>query len=174
MKKISKKSAKKQHAMKHGAYSREAMLPGEKWSDYEALRAAHYDELAPDGIIEECLVDDLITLRWKKRRMDQYDQIRLKQRFARIHKANERNRHRANLKSLAAEIQEATSCDEVEKILSVLSPLYNETLKVWVPSESCEDLAHWGVAVAKFLSELKIEEHLEGEDIFAVSGDPNQ
>jgi hypothetical protein len=67
MSKISKRIAKKQNALKHGVYSREVMLPGEKLSDYEALRAAHYDEFAPDGVMEECLVDELVNLRWKKK-----------------------------------------------------------------------------------------------------------
>ena len=174
MKKVSKRIAKKQNALKHGVYSSEVMLPGEKRSDYEALRAAHYDEWAPDGVIEECLVDELFMMRWKKRRMDQYDQIRLQQRFAQIHQKNEANRHRTNLKNLSAEFRDATSIEAVEKILSILSPFYCQVIMHWVPRESCKDLAQWGAAVGKFLSELKTEDHLEGADLFVEIVDPDQ
>jgi hypothetical protein len=80
MSKMSKKTAKNQNAVKHGVYSREVMLPGERIGDYEALRQVHYDEWAPDGVTERYSVDDLFVLRWKKLRLDQYDQIRLRQR----------------------------------------------------------------------------------------------
>lgn len=170
----SKKIDKKRNAMKHGVYSREVMLPGEKRSDYDALRAAYYDEWAPDGVIEECLVDELLMMLWKKRRMNQYDQIRLQQRVAQIHQENEVNRHRRNLKNLANDFRDATSIEAVENILSMLSPLYARTLTLWVPRESCEDLAQWGAAVGKFLSKLKTEDHLEGADLFVVIVNPDQ
>lgn len=174
MKKVSKRIAKKQNALKHGVYSCEVMLPGENRSDYEALRAAHYDEWAPDGVIEECLVDELFMMRWKKRRLDQYDQIRLQQRFAQIHEKNEGNRHRTNLKNLSAEFRVATSIEAVEKILSTLSPFYCRVITQWVPRESSKDLAQWGAAVGKFLSELKTEDYLEGADLFVEIVDPDQ
>jgi hypothetical protein len=83
-----KKKDKNQNALKHGAYSRKDMSPGEKIRDYESLREALHDEWAPEGVTEQCLVDDLCKLRWKKRRMDQYDQIRLGQRHAQFCRRN--------------------------------------------------------------------------------------
>ena len=155
MSKISKKIAKKQNALKHGVYSQEVMLPGEKWSDYEALRAAHYDEFMPEGVIEECLVDELFMLRWKKRRMDQYDQILLRRRAAQLHCKNDINRHRKNLKSFAAEFSNATSVEAVEQILYLLSPLYISVITSRVPREKFEDPTEWGPAIGKFLLDFK-------------------
>jgi DNA primase catalytic subunit len=53
-------------------------------------------------VIEECLVDELFKLRWRKRRMDQYDQIRLRERAAQLHENNDMSRHRMNLKRFAS------------------------------------------------------------------------
>jgi hypothetical protein len=55
------------------------MLPGEKRADYNALSAAIFDEWAPDGVTEQCLVAHYVAFRSRKRRMVQYDQIRLQQ-----------------------------------------------------------------------------------------------
>ncbi|MDO9299471.1 hypothetical protein [Bradyrhizobium sp.] len=174
MSKKSKRIDKKRNAMKHGVYSREVLLPGEKRSDYEAMRTAHYDEWTPEGITEECLVDGLIDKRWKKRRMDQYNQVRLQQRVAQTVLKNDVNRHRTNLKNLASEFQAADGAEAVEKTFSILSPWYQEVITGWVPRENFSDLAEWGQAVGKFLSDLKTDEPLEGGDLFAHMIDPDQ
>ena len=173
MSKISNRIAKKQNALKHGVYSREVMLPGEKWSDYEALRNAHYDEFMPEGVIEECLVDELFKLRWRKRRMDQYDQIRLRQRAAQLQENNDMSRHRMNLKTFAAEFSNATSVEAVEQILFLLSPLYANTIIGKLPREMFEDPTKWGPAIGKYLSNFKSEEPLEDEALFAEVVDPD-
>jgi hypothetical protein len=67
MSKMPKKKAKNQNTLKHGIYSRQVMLPGEKIRDYEALHQDHFDEWVPDGVTEQYLVDELCKLRWKKR-----------------------------------------------------------------------------------------------------------
>jgi hypothetical protein len=92
MNKIPKKKAKNQNALKHGVYSLAVMLAGEKIGDYEALLAAHYAEWVPDGVTEQYLVNDLCKLRWKKLRMEQYDQIRLQQRKDQIRRKNDANK----------------------------------------------------------------------------------
>jgi hypothetical protein len=173
MSKISNRIAKKQNALKHGVYSREVMLPGEKWSDYEALRNAHYDEFMPDGVMEECLVDELFKLRWRKRRMDQYDQIRLRQRAAHLQENNDMSRHRMNLKTFAAEFSNATSVEAVEQILYLLSPLYISVIASRVPCEKFEDPTEWGPAIGKFLLDFTLEEPLEDEALFAEIVDPD-
>jgi hypothetical protein len=170
---MAKKKDNNQNALKHGAYSRKDMLPGEKFRDYEALRVAHHDEWAPEGVTEQCLVDDLCKLRWRKRRMDQYDQIRLRQRHAQVCKRNFVNFHRSNLKDLGAEFSEAASIEEVEQILSRLSPFYVETITGWVPSEKCKDPAQLGQEIGKFLSKLEVEDQLEGPDLFAAIVNPD-
>jgi hypothetical protein len=170
---MSKKKDKKQNALKHGIYSRQVMLPGEKIGDYEALLAAHYDEWVPDGVTEQYLVDDLCKLRWKKLRMEQYDQIRLQQRIDQIRMANDASKHRQNLKYLGAEFSKAASTEGAEKILSRLSPLYNETIAEWIPREKCTDPTQWGQEIGKCLSNLVSEDPLERPDLFAKIVNPD-
>jgi hypothetical protein len=170
---MSKKKDNNQNALKHGAYSRKDMLPEEKFRDYEALREAHYDEWAPEGVTEQCLVDDLCKLRWRKRRMDQYDQIHLRQRHAQVRQRNYVNRHRNNLKNWGVKFSEAASVEVVEEILSGLSPFYVETITGWVPREKYEDPAQWGQEIGKFLSNLEVKDQLEGPDMFAAIVNPD-
>jgi hypothetical protein len=168
-----KKQAKKQNALKHGAYSREPMLPGEKMKDYEELRADLYEEHMPDGRTEYLVVDELVDLYWRKQRMDRYVQLRLKQRLDRVHEKSEAARHGKNLKDLASEFSCAESLEAVEQILSILSPYYVSILKYWVPLEKCEDPARWGAAIAKYLSNLKPGDQLEDSDKFMAIVDPD-
>jgi hypothetical protein len=170
---MSKKNGKKQNALKHGAYSRQIMLPGEKRADYEALSTATFEEWAPDGITEQCLVTDLVDLRWKKGRMDQYHQIRLQQRTAKIRLENESNRHRKNLKNLGTEFSRTDSVEATEEILDRLSPAYAEIIMEWIPREKCKDPTLWGQEIGKFLSNLKPDDPLEGPDLFAAIVNPD-
>jgi hypothetical protein len=163
----------KQNALKHGAYSSEVMLPGEKRADYEALSTATFEEWAPDGVTEQCLVADLVALRWKKWRMDQYDLIRLQQRAAKFRLENEYNRHRKNLKNLGAEFSKTDSVEATEKILDRLSPVYAEIIMGWIPREKCKDPIQWGQEIGKFLSNLKPDDSLEGPDLFAAIVNPD-
>jgi hypothetical protein len=149
------------------------MLPGEKIRDYEALREAHYDEWAPEGVTEQYLVEDLCVLRWKKRRLDQYHQTRLQQRHAQVREQNYVHLHRSNLKDLGAEFSEAASVEVVEQILSRLSRPYAETITGWVPREKCQDPTQWGQEIGKFLSNLEVEDVLEDSDMFAAIVHPD-
>jgi hypothetical protein len=169
---MTKKKDKKQNALKHGAYSRELMLPGEKIADYEKLRQAHYDEWVPEGVTEEYLVDDLAALRWKKRRMAQYDQVCLRQRHAKVRDDNEANRIRVNLKYLGARFSEAANTEAAEEILAGLSPYYVLTIERWIPREKCQDPTQWHQEVGKFLSNLTPDNPLEGPDLFAAIVNP--
>jgi hypothetical protein len=51
------------NARKHGAYSRELILPGERMSDYEELRSELEEEWRPSGPSERNLVDRLASHR---------------------------------------------------------------------------------------------------------------
>jgi hypothetical protein len=170
---MAQKKDKRHNALKHGLYSHEVMLPGEKLEDYEALCEATYDELTPEGVTEQSLVDNLCVLNWKKRRMEQYDQICLQQRAAQFDQNNEYNRHRINLKNLGPEFSAAASIEAVEKILSRISSLYAEIIAACVPREKCEDLTQWGQEIGKYLSDLKPQETLEGANLFAAIVDPD-
>src|SRR5450759_3196628 len=121
MSKMSKKKTKNQNAMQHGIYSTVVLLPGEKQADYEALRQSCFDEWVPDGVTEHYLVDDLCTLRWKKLRLERYDQVCLQQRKDKILLENNANKLIEELRGLAEEFSETESIEEAEEILSWLS-----------------------------------------------------
>jgi hypothetical protein len=170
-----KKKQKNQNAVKHGAFSREPMLPGEKRRDYEVLRADLYDEWAPDGPTERGLVDTLVESRWRKQRLDRYEHLSLQKRINQIQSKSEDRRHRQNLRKIwASEFSEATSLEAVEHILSTLSPLYRATITGWVPLETCQDPAQWGAAIGKFLSNLAPEDQMEDSDKFMAILIPDQ
>jgi hypothetical protein len=168
-----KKNGKKRNALKHGAYSDEIMLPGEKRADYDALSTATFEEWAPEGVTEQCLVADLVGLRWRKWRMERYDQIRLQQRTDKVRLENEYNRHRKNLKNLGTEFSKTDSIEATEKIFERLSPLYAEIIMGWIPRDKCKDPTQWGQEIGKFLSSLKPDEPLEGLDLFAAIVNPD-
>jgi hypothetical protein len=120
MSKMPKKKAKN----KHGVYSSKVLLPGEKQADYEALRQSYFDEWVPDGVTEQYLVDDLCKLRWKKLRLERYDQVCLQQRKDKILLENNANKLIEELRGLAEEFSETESIEEVEGILPWLSAGY--------------------------------------------------
>jgi hypothetical protein len=61
----------------------------------------------------------------------------------------------------------------IEQILSLLSPLYANTIIGKLPREMFEDPTKWGPAIGKYLSSFKSEEPLEDEALFAEVVDPD-
>jgi hypothetical protein len=168
-----KKQKKKQNALKHGAFSRELMLPGEKLRDYDALRADTYEEWLPDGPSERELVNRLVVFFWQKQRLDRYERLILEKSINQIHAKSEDTRHRQNLKKWGPEFSAAGSVDAVERMLSLFSPLYRATIIDWVPLETCQDPASWGAAIGNFLSRLADEEQMEDSDKFMAIMNPD-
>src|SRR5579863_1064096 len=97
----------KHNALKHGASAKEVMLWSEKYKDYEALREGLCQEFSPSGSTEEYLVQTLLDLRWRRRRLDCYEQIVMQQRLENIHAENEYSRHVDNLRSFAPQFTKA-------------------------------------------------------------------
>jgi len=61
---------KKRHpALKHGAYSATAVLPGENPAKFDKLHQALIAELAPTGALEENIVADMARLIWRKQNL---------------------------------------------------------------------------------------------------------
>jgi hypothetical protein len=171
---VSIKAQNKRNALKHGAYSRMAILPGEKLADFEALRQEYYDEWMPDGVTEEHLVDDICALRWKKRRLDQYDQIKLRRTVERFHSANENTKDLDRLKNIwGPEFSKITNIEDTDKLLAELSPDYAGAIIEWVPREKCEDLSKWGQQIGAYLSNLKVPDLVEGPDLFVALLNPD-
>jgi hypothetical protein len=144
------KRAAKPNAFKHGMYSRDIMLPGESFRGYDALAAELNEEWVPEGPTERSLVERLVGLYWRKQRLDRYENAKLKQRVQQVHEWNETNRDRQNLKNLAPEFTEAKTVEAVEKILSRLSPWYNEIIIAAVPRAESQDMTPWGPSIGAY------------------------
>jgi hypothetical protein len=63
------KSKKRHPALKHGAYSSTAVLPGEDPAEFEELHQGLIAELAPTGALEEDVVADIARLVWRKQNL---------------------------------------------------------------------------------------------------------
>jgi hypothetical protein len=156
----------KRNVLKHGANARAVLLWGEKYQDYESLRAELYLEFAPSGSTEEYLVQTLLDLRWRRRRLDCYSQITIKKRLDKIRETNDRSRHVENLRSFASEFNEATSVEKVEALLARLFPLYRNTIRSRWPFQAGEDPNTWGPRIAKGLLSWDPEPRHEQADEF--------
>jgi len=56
-------------AVKHGAYSATAVLPGESRAEFEKLHRGLIDELAPSGVLEDDIVLTIARLVWRKQNL---------------------------------------------------------------------------------------------------------
>src|SRR5262249_3017857 len=56
-------------ALKHGAYSATAVLPGENQAEFEKLQSELISEFAPTGAIEKDIVTDIARLVWRKQNL---------------------------------------------------------------------------------------------------------
>src|SRR5437868_3169334 len=106
--------AKKRNVLKHGANAPAVMLWSEKSEDYEALRAELYLEYTPSGGTEEHLVQTLLDLLWRKRRLDCYEQIKMQKQLNEIRRKNENSHTIENLRAFSETFEEAGSVEEVE------------------------------------------------------------
>lgn len=67
--------------LKHGIFSNQVFI--QDWEDrqeFELLRTGLTDTLAPEGYIEQLLVDELISLTWRRRRILVYENAAIRQR----------------------------------------------------------------------------------------------
>ena len=62
------KDRSSRNALKHGLTARQIVLPSESAADFELLRDAIHAHLAPDGPIENLLVDQIVAAAWRLRR----------------------------------------------------------------------------------------------------------
>jgi hypothetical protein len=159
-------ASKKRNALKHGANAKEVMLWSEKYEDYESLRADLYLEFNPSGSTEEYLVRALLDLRWRRRRLDCYDQITTQKRLNEIREENETSRDVENVIAFVPEFKKADSVEKVEAVLSRLPPGYSEAIVSRWPFEAGADPVTWGPKIGESLALLKPETLHEGADEF--------
>src|SRR5215472_612191 len=108
------KKDRSKNALKHGAFSREVILPGESRKDYERLLAELEAEYSPSGPSEIYLVNHLASLLWRERRLQVYRQARLETRVRTIESNNKQSYWLGALKSLSPQLATAATAKEVE------------------------------------------------------------
>src|SRR6516225_3146438 len=113
-----RKKDRSKNALKHGAFSRELILPGESRKEYELLLAELEAEYSPSGPSEIYLVNHLTSLLWRERRLQVYRQVKLEKCVRTIESNNEVIHWQRLLKSLAPQFATATTIEEVERILA--------------------------------------------------------
>jgi hypothetical protein len=159
----------KRNALKHGANARAVMLWSEKYEDYESLRADLHLEFTPSGSTEEYLVQTLLDLRWRRRRLDCREQITIQKQLNKVREENENSRDIEYLRSLAAKFSEATSRKKVEALLATLHLLYSNTIRNRWPLLTGEDPKEWGTKIANGLLSWKPPtRHEEADEFLAV------
>src|SRR6516165_2846978 len=89
------------NALKHGAFSREVILPGESRKEYKLLLAALEEEWSPEGPTETHLVNHLASLFWREMRLKVYEQAKLDERVRAVKRNNEKGYWQRELKSFA-------------------------------------------------------------------------
>src|SRR6516165_12434995 len=161
---MSKKDRSK-NALKHGAFSRELILPGESRKDYERLLAELEAEYSPSGPSEIYLVNHLASLLWRERRLQVYRQAMLENRVRTIERNNDKIYWRGVLKSLAPELAVATTAQEVEAILAS-KHFTPAAITSKVPQPPPDQEAKWGPAIAEHLNKMEITKQLHGIDAF--------
>ena len=157
------------NALKHGANAREVMFWSENYEDYEALRTELYLEFSPSGSTEEHLVQTLLDLRWRRRRLDCYERITIQKRLDQIRATNEISQHIENLRSFATEFNEATDAEKVEALLATFSPFYSNTVRDRWPLQTDEDPSTWGPKIAKgLLAWIPPRRHEQADEFMAM------
>jgi hypothetical protein len=159
-------ASKKHNALKHGANAKEVMLWSERYEDYESLRADLYLEFTPSGSTEEYLVRALLDLRWRRRRLDCYDQITIQKGLNEIRAQNVTSRAVENLVAFAPEFKGVDSAEKVEAILSSLGSGYSDVIRSRWPFEAGADPVAWGSKVSEALTRWKPATRHEGADEF--------
>lgn len=67
-----RKRPKGSAALKHGGYSGLTLLPGEDRFAFEKLRRQLFDELKPQGRLEQEIVTEIARLMWRKQNLGSY------------------------------------------------------------------------------------------------------
>jgi len=63
------KQRSKQNALKHGIFSKTALLKDESQSEFDSLLDGLLNDLQPEGTLEQLLVEKLAALAWRQRRL---------------------------------------------------------------------------------------------------------
>ena len=113
------KDTAKMNALRHGLRAETLVLPDEDPAEFERFRQSLFDELAPRGELEAVLVERIILLAWRLRRVGQIearvfvycDQLQVA-RAAREKVASIRNRLQDQLRARSVLAEDQQACRE--------------------------------------------------------------
>jgi hypothetical protein len=94
------KQTSAKNSIKLGLYCKQRVVEFESMEQYKAFEAAILADLAPVGAMEEALVDDIIGLRWRLRRVEFHEMLHFENSFSRpvdLKAVNQLSLHAARL-----------------------------------------------------------------------------
>jgi hypothetical protein len=149
------------NAMRHGAYAKDLILPGENLEDFIALLNGLRLELAPQGMMQDENVSEIAELQWKKRRISPLLQSTTAGRV-------EKERERMNYKHALVELSEALAAftDELKKKDRSLGKLGANMRYVM---GAIEELQPMSAAIAKSLDEAKNVDGADDLETFRIA-----
>lgn len=147
--------------MRHGAYAKDLILPGENLEDFIALLNGLRLELAPQGMMQDENVSEIAELQWKKRRINPLLQSTTAGRV-------EKERERMNYKHALVELSEALAAftDELKKKDRSLGKLGANMRYVM---GAIEELQPVSAAIAKSLDEAKNVDGADDLETFRIA-----
>ena len=137
-------------ALKHGAYSEAALLPGEDPAEFKALHKGLIADLRPNGRMEEETVLSIARLTWRRQNLARFEAGQLSQYVF------------ETLKSVVAE-----ESDDIRKfdkeIMAAFDKLTETSNRAREGTRDAVELVEgWKVAVlSRLLKELGVEERLD-------------
>ncbi|MCK1438315.1 hypothetical protein [Bradyrhizobium sp. 15] len=159
---MSPKRTRSTNALKHGAYSQAVLLPHESRREYKRFVAEVVAEWCPNGPTEEMLVDRLIDLMWRQKRVKRHDDQLLQAHIDSVQTYNHSLPLRAALQAMAPEFALANTVEKVEKLLKKYK-IYADFVVHWVPRPAdAEKEASWGTAISERLKKLDVSQVVEG------------
>ena len=169
---MSAKRTRSTNALQHGAYSRAVLLPHESRREYNQLVSEARAEWCPSGPTEEMLVDRLIDLMWRLKRVRDHDDQLLQAHIDRVQACNDQVPLRAALQAMAPEFALADTVKKVEALLKKHKS-YAKVIVHWVPRPTdAGSEATWGAAISEHLKNLKVGEVVDGPSAITTFVDP--
>jgi hypothetical protein len=159
------------HAVKHGAFAKTAILPGEDPIEFEELHSALIEEWAPVGPTEEDAVLSIAKGVWRKRRLQKFHHAEIEMcRYNPEHPLYDEGRGlRIVLDTMETELDLLESRpDAFELVIRIaikIAPSYLGTrLEQLCPREKFESVSDWFAMLRVIISGLLRERERSGED----------
>ena len=160
------------HAVKHGAFAKTAILPGEDRREFEELHSALIEEWAPVGPTEEDAVLSIAKGVWRKRRLQKFRHAEIEiwrsDPEHPLYDAAEGLRNLLNIMEAAPILDLMEAPDAFENVIMLAiesTPPYIATkLKQMCPREKFESVSNWLAMLRVVTSALLEGREQHGEE----------